>query len=700
MKIDSSYTLNQIAIKKLQAVVVSSDTIKHEVNPTFCMTLNAEMMSLGFMMSEQLFNVVKILNAANVGRLYQQIIPVLKQLTGADVLYQPLYPNFPQQVMEATDVELYLNAIFHYWSEGEWLPEYRELKKTVALEAVKYRQIDLVTPASVRAVFTTLLASRDSLSAEDKEIVAWFLQNIKESKLKYPEEIPFLENKCVVAALLLEQDKDISPLVDTATDILRIATYLSEGDVSLAENTQFKSLSRPLREVLVKQLERVINEEDIGRHRKKWVKLFHNLHVGDYSMKVYKIALKARNNLKLNSFNGTLEYYLTRRYMDKALPLLVSRPGEFGRRLDHVLRLASETGMEKEVVKQFLPVVNNIPSRNLLQLLGHLHSRNSTMDSKVVYPKGSVQKAVIIDTPLLNLDSNLIQTLVTGLSSSLEKRFSALEPMNKVWIDPALIDCPLPSQQRSAASSLFRVARGTRLPIDEDTELDANKNTLRFFIYWKGQDIDLSATFHNDAFAMVEHVSYTQLRSKDLGTYHSGDITQAPNGACEFIDIDIAQARNSGMRYVTMNVLVYSGPSFAEHEVCYAGWMTRSHPNSNEVFDAKTVKQKIDVTANCRNTIPVVFDLLNEKAIWVDLATSQRSQWGGNNIESNHASIEDKLKAVVTSYNKLSLYELFELHGNARGELVDNKKEADTVFSLTEGITPFNIDEINAEFIV
>ena len=26
-----------------------------------------------------------------------------------------MYPNFPKQVMEASDLELYLNAITHYW---------------------------------------------------------------------------------------------------------------------------------------------------------------------------------------------------------------------------------------------------------------------------------------------------------------------------------------------------------------------------------------------------------------------------------------------------------------------------------------------------------------------------------------------------------------------------------------------------------
>jgi hypothetical protein len=94
----------------------------------------------------------------------------------------------------------------------------------------------------------------------------------------------------------------------------------------------------------------------------------------------------------------------------------------------------------------------------------------------------------------------------------------------------------------------------------------------------------------------------------------------------------------------------------------------------------------------------VVFDLQERKAIWADLAMSSREWYYGNNVESNATSIEEKLEAVVTNYNRLSLYELFELHATARGELVENKDDAETIFALNEGITPFNIDIINAEY--
>jgi hypothetical protein len=199
---------------------------------------------------------------------------------------------------------------------------------------------------------------------------------------------------------------------------------------------------------------------------------------------------------------------------------------------------------------------------------------------------------------------------------------------------------------------------------------------------------------------MIEKVSYTQLKSDDFKSYHSGDITHAPKGACEFIDITIDPAIKLGARYLAMNVMVYCGPNFNEHEVCYAGWMTRTHPNSNEIFDPKTVEQKIDVQSQCRNVLPVVFDLVERKAIWVDMKTRSNQGRGGNNVESNRATIQQKVKAIVSSDNKLSLYELFQLHVAGRGELVQNKEEAQTVFSLYQGTGPFDVNEINADYLM
>ena len=523
------------------------------------------------------------------------------------------------------------------------------------------------------------------------------------------------ENLCYMAGvLLLRKKKSVLGLLKTATDVLRVATYLSDGDISLAANTKFKSLPRRIRRELVAVLNNVATEEDIARHAGKWIRLFHSLHVGEYgSEKLYQIAKKVRNNEHITTFNGAVEEALECNDLATAIELLCQRPGDFARRLDHLLRIAGYgkyTLTQRAVVSAFGNVISLVPTRILLQILGNLKTRSEHVTSKCVFPKGNVQKATIVPANIAPLDASIISKVRETIESALITRFSNdLPSLGKVWIDPMLKDCPLPTQQRSASEGLFQVARGTKLPFGDD-------NTLRFFIYWKGQDIDLSATLHDQDFNEIDHVSFTNLKSGEFQACHSGDVLRAPNGASEFIDITVDAAARQGARYVVMQVHIFSGPrTFAEHEVCYAGWMTRSKPKSNEIYDPKTVVQKIDVRSEASTAVPVIFDLVERKTIWTDLthfggfhhhhyigdlADHRDINGRANMIESCRASTRQMLDAMINMNNKVSLYELFALHTNARGTLVETKEEADTVFSMYEGITPYNITEINSEYLV
>ena len=147
-----------------------------------------------------------------------------------------------------------------------------------------------------------------------------------------------------------------------------------------------------------------------------------------------------------------------------------------------------------------------------------------------------------------------------------------------------------------------------------------------------------------------------------------------------------------------MNVLDYSGLMFSGYDECFAGWMTRSHPNHNEVYDPKTVEQKIDLRTPNRLATPVLFDIIKKEAIWLDLQGKGKGRLP-NNVESNAATIEELVQAALILSDKLNLHELFSLHTAARGEFVENKSDADTVFSIDEGITPFDLVKIGSEFI-
>lgn len=681
---------NKITIKKLSAIAIETG---RENNTEITSQFVAAMMNYGYVMSEELFNAVKTLDKESVKELFHDVMSTLQKIKGCDVSYKVMYPNFPEQVMKASRAELFINAISHYWSLGKWLPKYEELKRELHLETQKTIEITLCSDEDYLAVLNKLLSSNESLSAEDKEMLEYFLKT--ETKLDFPAEIPFKENMCIAAGFLIKEGRSIDGLAKTATDILRIMTYLSGGDVSLASNSKFKSFSRKERRYFTKLIEKLASEEDIYRHRNKWIRAFHCLHVGDYSEKVFALAKKFRNNEKIETFNGRVHFALENGDLPELIHLLKQRAGDFTRKLDHALR--SFPKQQERIVKSYLEVCNEVSTRVLLQALGHFYKRADNWSERIVFPKGNVQRAKKIESHDKAFDEKIVIALCEGIEEALKRRFAQEESLGKVWIDPALKLCPIPSQMRSASEGAFTVARGTQLPLGND-----DKNTLRFFVYWIGQDIDLSATMHDSNFRLIEHISYTNLRSAKYQACHSGDITHAPapKGASEFIDITLDQAAACGARYIAMNVLVYSGPTFAEHQKCYAGWMMREKPQSNEIYDAKSVLQKVHLKAETRNMIPAVFDTVERRMIYCDLATSRRTSWGGNNVESNSATIEEALRNIVAAENKVSLYQLFTLHAEARGEIVKNKEEADAIFSIDEGITPYSINEISSDFII
>jgi len=506
-----------------------------------------------------------------------------------------------------------------------------------------------------------------------------------------PAKILFKETLCAFLGLCIKNKQFFAAeTVKTSTDVLRLMTHLSGGDISLAENTKFRSWKRSERRMLLAMLEKVINEDDIARHDGKWKKAFHGLHLGDYSRKfpaTYAIATELRNG-KIKTFNGKVEAAINSYNYELAVKLLEKRPGEFARRLDNLL-YKSGSGAH-EVITSFSKVAGQVDTRVLLQLLGHFRKRSLPVTNRLVMPKGMQSKARILTKVVPALSESVVNKLVNMISTELRGRFAAKEPLGKVWIDPYLEKCPVPMAQRSVSESLRSVARGTRLPL-------GNKKTLRMFVWWVGDDVDLSCVLYDKKFKQRGHISYTNLRVNNINSCHSGDITRAPRGAAEFIDIDMEQAKAAGVSYIMMNVLDYTGLKFSGYDECFAGWMTRDFPNENEVFDPKTVEQKVDLRTDVRLAAPVLFDIENREAIWLDLNGNVK---GGrpNNVESNAASIVDMAQSALMLSNKLNLYDFFELHADSRGQQIESREEADTVFSLDEGVTPFDIAKIGAEF--
>ena len=210
-------------------------------------------------------------------------------------------------------------------------------------------------------------------------------------------------------------------------------------------------------------------------------------------------------------------------------------------------------------------------------------------------------------------------------------------------------------------------------------------------------DIDLSAVMYDRNWQYVEHISYTNLRSSKYRAVHSGDIVAAPQGACEFIDLHIPSIVEYGGRYIVASLHAFTDQKYCDLPECFVGWMMRKKPGSGELFEPSTVVNKVDVTADSQISIPVILDLAERTAIWTDLSLTRHPDYH-NNVEGNQKGMVLIGKAM-TALRKPNLYDLFMLHAKARGKLVNEADQADTIFAADRGINPFEIEQIMAEFL-
>ena len=64
----------------------------------------------------------------------------------------------------------------------------------------------------------------------------------------------------------------------------------------------------------------------------------------------------------------------------------------------------------------------------------------------------------------------------------------------------------------------------------------------------------------------------------------------------EELDIDIDEATILNARYVVFQLYNYTGIPFSEMPHAMFGWMEREDSQAGQIFEPKTVKQKMDLT--------------------------------------------------------------------------------------------------------
>lgn len=178
---------------------------------------------LGFTFSKPLIEALRTLSIPNFIANYRSIEAQLKRMVKADYKYKPMYPNFPEQVMEMDEAELYLNAIFHYFTL--LMPDEEAIDRTSAheiktatindtkvqkarnseikennkekgtLTKKNLRVIDLGDLEQFYEMIKHLMSAKTSISPGDKELIELVIMEEQNVERLLPPEIP-LKRKC------------------------------------------------------------------------------------------------------------------------------------------------------------------------------------------------------------------------------------------------------------------------------------------------------------------------------------------------------------------------------------------------------------------------------------------------------------------------------------------------------------------------
>ena len=685
--------MNSIYLRRRLKVIVPEGDGETAIEVIAALQRNIE--SLGFVLAPEVCQRLTTLSLPKIETFYKDLVSTLREMVGAHRAFNPFYPNFPAQVMELSRVELYWNAIIHYCTNK--LIPFEKRERTPLLDESAPKVISLGSREEFERIFTLLVSAKTSLSAQDKKDVEWFVSQYREGiERLLPVDIAHKENLAVAGAALLKNTRFggewLATRMKTPTDVLRLAAAFSEGDPSLAEPAKFAKFRRSERRRLLSWVERVPDPtEDMLRWKGRWIRLGERLHPGEYAKEFPKTVVAfdvLRNDRHFETFNSAVERHLLAGDGAAAVALLRSRPGELARRLDHLLRSAREPGI---VVSTFARVAEQVSTPVLLQAMTHFAHRQKRDGLRVFFPKGDVARVQAVPDDLPVLPDGCGEAIVASCEATLLSRFAKLPSLGKCFLDPRLKDFPVPFSQRSAAKALRTLVRGSRLPLTDG-------KVLRFFIWWKNgsarTDIDLSAGLFDENFRYVDVVSYYNLKA--LGGCHSGDIVDAPKGASEFIDLDIERTMAGGARYVVMSINSFTMQPYCDLPECFAGWMARQAAGSGEVFEPRTVQDKVDISSNTQVCLPAIFDLQAKRVVWADVALRSHPYW--NNLANNLSGVSLMLRSVL-GLRKPSLHRLFELHIRARGEAVATREAAESVFAVDGGVTPFDLDRISAEFL-
>ncbi|RKT88703.1 hypothetical protein SAMN05421805_1011744 [Saccharopolyspora antimicrobica] len=587
--------------------------------------MDAVLVGAGFKASRDLLEHVSALEPGAASDLAAQVVGSVRELVGDHVQHNSYFIDFPRGVPDT--VEFWVSCLRDAFvpsgaaspTDAELLaglsagliglldlPRYGRYQHTYAEMLAAHDELipsvkDRVTVVHLgdsfdheaRALYLELAGSTTPLGETDRKLLAELAEHCGG---EVPESMPVRENRAVINTARLAAGLPLVG-VDTVVDVLRTACQASGGDVTLAEPSRFRSFTRRERRVLLAALDQVVAGAegklgDIARWAERFKRLGERLHPHEYprfpgAQDVFAVA---RGERTAPSLTGRAELAFAAGDIPAAAAVLAGAPGLFMRSLDRLLRQATEPDAVLDAMEK---VLGSVSGRVLCSVREHLINRGAADAHRVFVNRA--RRAWVAPDARAPLPREVIERASDLIDAELLARLPELE---RLVVDPAVLEVALPLSGAASEDGFSVLPRGSRSEVEGEV--------LRFFAHWrqtrKNTDFDLSAQLLDAEFRYLRHVSWTDFGGGDV--VYSGDLTSAPDGATEFIDIALDSVDAA---YVVPQVDIYSGEDFNHVAESMFGWMTRDRAQAGAPFDARTVRARSDMRGSGRIALPVVF---------------------------------------------------------------------------------------------
>ena len=728
-------SINSIALRHLNGIHIAKNTTNN-VNETLSIeelaTLIKKFEGYGYIFSKELaIDISKEERNVIIDKL-KSVIKVIEDFK-SDKNYIVFYKNFPDEVINMSEIDLYINQILHYWYG--YLPSNNEniIKGEVEpSKLVKARELNLVDDEMIEKLFIDLLSSNVTLSEQYLDDVCVLTNNksIKELE-KYMECIQMKETLTAVSSYILKKEGVLIGNFKTATDILRLIAKIS-GDELNNKHIHFAYFSRTELSQLMTKLENLQNPiPDIKRYSKPWHTFF-KLYAKKINFNKYPKVRKAVDMLFGDIFymteRGKINEQINRlstmseEDLDNLVKEFTIFYGDYIREILSLLNKAKDNQYEK-LLLGLENCVTKVNTRILFQLYDriiNLKAKDKTIP-RLVNSKGKwrrLKESISLSDELLN---RVLQIVEDGIKTQLKEK----ETLGKVFIDEDYKNIMLTTSEKDSNVSLRPMTRGSRIKFNPNAEV------LRFFVAWKNLDektlkelntayskldektlkeltpmysrvdVDLSALTFNENLEFNDVVAY--YNQKKSGFAFSGDITNAPEGALEYIDVlDLERLKKKGNRYILMQIRSYNGYTFEEINSVYAGVMELTSIEAKEKKNmySTAITEGFQIVSSERTTNTILVDLKKFEYIWLDMnMDSYKLDIFQNALNYEEIPYLNDMLRYFSRKQYITMYDLLKLNADVRGVLTKDKKEADVIFKKVDNKNNLALADILSNYL-